>query len=189
MTVTNLAEPQPDHAERMTKFALEAIQVASQTLVDESDPSLGCLEIRIGMRTLINHLPVAAVSVSHCMAFTDSGPVVAQVVGSRTPRYSVIGDTVNTAAVSFCGLIHGNISHNNQQRFESASQPGCIHCSRVTASLLEGCQRFNVVNRGLFDVKGKDAMVGYWVSAKEKCNSVELPTTVDDETNLSLVAI
>lgn len=50
MTVTNLAEIQLDHAERMVQFALEAIKVASATPINESDLSMGCLDIRVGIR-------------------------------------------------------------------------------------------------------------------------------------------
>lgn len=72
MTVTNLAERQEDHVEIMIRFALEAVKAASETLIDPENPSLGKIQVRAGFHT---------------------GPVVAQVIGSRTPRYSVIGDT------------------------------------------------------------------------------------------------
>ena len=126
MAVTNLAAEQPDHVVIMVYFAFDAIDAASSTLIDEEDPSKGSVQIRVGIH---------------------SGSIVARVVGTRTPRYSLIGDTVNTAS-----------------RMENLSRPGHVHCSEDCALILQKkCPQIDVVCQGNLHVKGKGEMITYWL--------------------------
>ena len=127
LCATNLAGDQPGcHAARMARFARAARAAAARTPVDPADPARGSVRLRIGIA---------------------SGPCVATVVGRRHPKYTLYGDTVNTAS-----------------RMESAGLPGRIQCTARTAALIRRQDpRIALAPRGPVLIKGKGPMETHWI--------------------------
>jgi len=148
MGVTNICKDQSDHTKRIAEFAINAIKAAEETLINEDDPAKGFVQVRIGFH---------------------SGPVLSNVVGSRNPKFSVFGDTVNTSS-----------------RMESNSLPGQILCSERAAKLLmKQAPKIPMTYRGKINVKGKGEMKTYWVNkydeAKSKVRETDVFSSITSE--------
>ena len=125
IAVTNLVKEQSEnHVELMAKFSLGVVKAAKNTLVDAESPELGYVSIRVGFHT---------------------GPLVADVVGTRNPKFCILGDTVNTAS-----------------RMESTSSVGQIQCSERSAEMIQQqCPEIALKPRGSIPIKGKGEMFTY----------------------------
>ena len=80
-----------------------------------------------------------------------SGSVLGTVMGTRMPRYTLVGDTVNMAS-----------------RMESTGMAGRTQVSPITAELLRRTGKYILEERGEVNVKGKGILTTHWlVSATE----------------------
>ena len=119
MVVSGLSEVQLDHTARVGRFALDLVQIASTVEVEVEKGEF--IQVRAGFH---------------------SGPVVASVVGTLSPRYCLFGDAVNLAS-----------------RMESTSEPGRVQMTSFAAELLlkQAPDMGSQVHRrpGVREVKGK----------------------------------
>ena len=125
--VTNLVKDQNDHAKIAAEFCVELIRVANETMLDYEQPDLKGVSMGVGFH---------------------SGPVTADVVGSRCPRYCLFGDTVSIT-----------------KRLASTSYTDTIVCSEMSCGLMktQGCP-IETKRRGPINLKGQGSVVGYIVN-------------------------
>jgi len=147
VAVTNLATAQEDHAERLARFAMHALRKASTIMVHPEKLKLGFVEIRIGMH---------------------SGPLAASVVGTRTKKYCLFGDSLNIAA-----------------RMEAAGVPGKVLMSKECARLVNiQAPDIGIVERGIVRIKGRGKMCTYFLIRDGDLGEDEIympPTSLTNE--------
>ncbi|CAI2325336.1 unnamed protein product [Caenorhabditis sp. 36 PRJEB53466] len=127
------------HAEQIAMMAIHILSAVRSFIIPHRSGEQ--LMIRIGMHT---------------------GPCVAGVVGKTMPRYTLFGDTVNTAS-----------------RMESNGEALRIHCSSSTRDVLASIDDdFLLEERGTMAIKGKGQMTTYWLNGR---NGYEFTETIEDK--------
>lgn len=109
------------------------------------------LDLRIAMR---NFKPRHEVRGDHKMSIRigiNSGSCVAGVVGLKLPKYCLFGDAINTAS-----------------RMETNGEPGRIHISAITKSILDLFGSFIVIPRGEIEIKGKGKVKTFWLEGEDR---------------------
>mmetsp|Transcript_10726 Transcript_10726/g.29429 ORF Transcript_10726/g.29429 Transcript_10726/m.29429 type:complete len:891 (+) Transcript_10726:264-2936(+) len=110
-----------ESAMRVMEFAKAMLDAAQQVKMPDTQ---GPVRVRVGMHT---------------------GDVVSGLIGSKLPKFSIFGDTMNTAS-----------------RMESTGIPGRIHVSEATQRLLQNVEHWEPT--GGVEVKGKGKMQTFlWV--------------------------
>ncbi|XP_063598005.1 uncharacterized protein LOC134774609 [Penaeus indicus] len=115
-----------DHAAEIASMALDLLHATENFVVPHMPGER--LQIRIGINT---------------------GPVVAGVVGSKMPRYTLFGESVNIAS-----------------KMESTGLPFKIHITASTKEALDKVGGFIMKLRGEMEIKGKGSMETYWLIGK-----------------------
>lgn len=109
------------------------------------------LDMRIAMRNFQPNHVIKGVEKLQIRMGIHSGSCVAGVIGLKMPKYCLFGDAINTAS-----------------RMETNGEPGKIHISSVTKSILDLFGNFIIMPRGEVELKGKGKLKTFWLEGEDR---------------------
>eukprot|EP00163_Fabomonas_tropica_P006434 TRINITY_DN1599_c0_g1_i2.p1 TRINITY_DN1599_c0_g1~~TRINITY_DN1599_c0_g1_i2.p1 ORF type:complete len:804 (-),score=238.09 TRINITY_DN1599_c0_g1_i2:16-2427(-) len=112
-----LLDPPHEAPHKVARMAVRMLDVVEDFYIKEGDPSSGRIQMRIG---------------AHC------GPVSGTVIGSTHPKYTLLGDTMNTAS-----------------RMESTAKPNTAQLTSDLGQRVKGSTGFKLTYNVGVDIKGK----------------------------------
>ena len=138
------------HGLEKIKTIGDAYMVVGGVPQPRSDHAEAIAEMAIEMQTVIARFNREHRQALNIRVGIHSGSVVAGVIGTRKLAYDLWGDTVNIAS-----------------RMESHGSAGQIQVSASTRDLLQ--EQYWFEPRGEIQIKGKGAMVTYWLKGRKSC--------------------
>ena len=138
------------HGLEKIKTIGDAYMVVGGVPKPRPDHAEAIAEMAIEMQTVITQFNREHRQALNIRVGIHSGSVVAGVIGTRKLAYDLWGDTVNIAS-----------------RMESHGSAGQIQVSASTRELLQ--KQYWFEPRGEIQIKGKGAMVTYWLKGRKSC--------------------
>ncbi|KAJ1489399.1 nucleotide cyclase [Baffinella frigidus] len=138
-----------------------------------SDTAADCLVAAVAMMQAVCSLPRPDGVPTTLRLGLNTGALCAGVIGSVSPRYSVFGDTVNTAsrmASSGASSSWGNpFIHMTEATAEQLLRPRTGCCAPALVSLRIDFRLLLTLQPGLTGIKGKGPMRTYALRSSENC--------------------
>ena len=136
------------HGVEKIKTVGDAYLAVAGVPVRRADHVAAAADLALDMMRAVDELTVPGLGPVRLRIGIHTGPVIAGVIGRRRPSYDVWGDTVNTAS-----------------RMESQGLAGRIQLSDASRQQLP--ERFQLVDRGLVQVKGKGRLRTWFLVGRD----------------------